>query len=290
MSSVAQSASSAAHTARSEASPWVERLARAGYLGKGILYVLVALLALNAAFSGGGGAEGSKGALATLAGEGWFGTVLLWIIMLGLFGYAAWNAFRAIVDPENEGDDKKGIAKRIFFGLSAVTHTLLAVWVATHLLGSSGGGGSGGSGGGGGGGGGSEGLVAKVLAWGTIGRILVAAAGLGIIGYAVKQFLKSYKDDLSDMLDLSSLSQKARKTVETIARVGLAARGVVFTVVGWFFIQAAWQYSSDKAGGLGQALQTMGAFGPWLLGLVAIGLLAYGVHMGVKSRYRRIGT
>ncbi len=46
----------------------------------------------------------------------------------------------------------------------------------------------------------------------------------------------------------------------------------------------------DKALGLGGALRTLARqpFGPYLLGAVAVGLVAYGAFMFVMARYRKI--
>ena len=281
------SSSATADRAKHEAtnvSGWLERLARAGYAAKGVLYGVIGLLAFLAAFTAGGEIGGSKNALSAIENQGIFGTILLWIIFVGLIGYALWQFFRAAMDPENEGTDAKAIAKRVFFAISGVIHAALAFWIFSHLLGSGGGGDSGS----GGGGGGTQGLVGRVLEWGMIGRLLVGAAGLGIAGFGVQQLIKAYKVDLSDQLDLSSLQGSSRSAVVTISRVGLAARGVVFCVVGVFFLSAAWWAQSSESGGTGEALKWLGSFGPWVLGAIAIGLIAYGIYMLVKSRYRRI--
>jgi hypothetical protein len=275
-------AGDAADEAQHHAAPWVERLARVGYAAKGVLYLLVGVLAARAAFGLGGQVGGSKDALSTLAGEGLFGQILLWAIAIGLLGYALWNGFRAILDPENEGDDKKGVGKRVFFGISGVIHLSLAIWVFTHLLTS--GGGSGGSGGSGG----TQGMVGSVLSWGLIGQVLVAAAALGILGYGIQQLIKAWKQDLSDKLMMGRMSHGVRQATIFTGRAGMAARGVIFVMVGGFIFTAAWQHDSSEAGGLGAALQQLGAVGAWALGLVAIGVALYGIHMFFKAKYRRI--
>ena len=73
-------------------------------------------------------------------------------------------------------------------------------------------------------------------------------------------------------------------------RLGYAARGVVSGVIGAFLVQAAVQTDPDKALGLGGALRTLARqpFGPYLLGAVAAGLMAYGAFMFVMARYRKI--
>jgi hypothetical protein len=56
-------------------------------------------------------------------------------------------------------------------------------------------------------------------------------------------------------------------------------------------VQAAWQANPQQAGGVGKALQTLAgqSYGPWLLGIVALGLVAYGLYSAiVLARYRRI--
>jgi hypothetical protein len=60
--------------------------------------------------------------------------------------------------------------------------------------------------------------------------------------------------------------------------------------MGIFLMQAALQTDPDKARGLGGALQALvlQPFGPYLLGAVALGLVAYGAFMLVVARYRRI--
>jgi hypothetical protein len=73
-------------------------------------------------------------------------------------------------------------------------------------------------------------------------------------------------------------------------QAGLTARGVVFVIIAYFLVQAAVTYDPNKAGGLGQAFQTLASqpFGPWLLGIVAVGLIAYGIYGLFLARYRRI--
>jgi hypothetical protein len=70
-------------------------------------------------------------------------------------------------------------------------------------------------------------------------------------------------------------------------RFGLAARGVVIAIAGGFLVVAALWSDPQEATGLGGALQTLlrESFGPWLLGTVALGLVAYGLLMLAVARY-----
>ena len=66
---------------------------------------------------------------------------------------------------------------------------------------------------------------------------------------------------------------------------------VVFAIVGIFLIGAAVQHNPQNAKGLDSALIELlkQLFGPWLLDLVAPGLIAYGVYSFVEARYRSVG-
>jgi hypothetical protein len=101
---VAQNGSSGGQHAKRvarKAHPWIERLARFGYVAYGVVYFLVGVLAVQAAFSGANQAAGQQGALrAVLAAP--LGRVLLCIIALGLLAYAAWRLYEGVMDPEDE--------------------------------------------------------------------------------------------------------------------------------------------------------------------------------------------
>jgi hypothetical protein len=73
-------------------------------------------------------------------------------------------------------------------------------------------------------------------------------------------------------------------------RFGLAARGLVFMLAGGFVVVAALRFDPSEAAGLCGALQTLlrQPFGSWLLGVTALGLVAYGLLMLAVTRYGRI--
>ena len=87
-----------ATTARA-ASPWIERLARIGYVAKGVVHILVGWIAAQAAIGSGGSTTDSSGALRTIVDEP-MGRTILWIIAAGLLGYALWRILEAV--PKDE--------------------------------------------------------------------------------------------------------------------------------------------------------------------------------------------
>ncbi len=264
-------------TAASKASPWVERLARVGYVAYGVVYVLVGGLALRAAFGGDGGATGQEGALRFILAAP-LGKVLLVLVALGLLAYAAWRVFQGVADPDNEGKDVKGIGKRINHALNGLFLCALAFTAGGLALGS-----------GGGGGGGPDDWTATLLAQ-PLGRWLAVAAGAVICGVGLYQFYKAYKADFRDELKLGEMSLGEKRWTTHAGRLGFSAKGAVFLVIGIFLAQAALQSNPQKARGLGGALETLvrQPFGPYLLGAVAAGLVAFGAFMFVMARYRRI--
>jgi peptidoglycan/LPS O-acetylase OafA/YrhL len=82
-----------------------------------------------------------------------------------------------------------------------------------------------------------------------------------------------------------------KKAVILLGRLGYGALGVVFTIIGFFMIVAAVKFNSQQAKGLDTALGELLQlpFGRVLLGIVALGLIAYGVYSFVEARYRRLG-
>src|SRR6187549_2618386 len=103
------------------AQPWVEVLARIGYVVRGVLYIVVGILAVQVAL-GAGGETTDKGGALTAIGIQPFGTVLLVLTIIGLAGYSLWGFIRAIFDPFNRGTSPRGIAQRLGYVVSAITY------------------------------------------------------------------------------------------------------------------------------------------------------------------------
>ena len=93
-------------------------------------------------------------------------------------------------------------------------------------------------------------------------------------------------------LKLAEMSPREERWATIAGRVGYAARGLTFGLIGSFLIQAALHANPDQARGLDGALKALAnqPYGPWLLGLTAAGLVAYGAYMFVEGRYRRIAV
>ena len=275
----ASGAKEGARRVRRRARPWIERVARFGYAAYGVVYVLVGVLSVRAAFGGRGKTAGQEGALQTILLAP-LGRVLLGLVALGLLGYATWRLFQGILDPDNEGRDAKGFVKRSDHVVNGLFHAALSVSVGRVALGS-----------GGGGGGGPDDWTATLLQQ-PFGPWLVGLVGAGILAVGLFQFYRAYDAKFMEKLKPGGMSPRERRWTTRTGRLGHAARGVVFIIMGIFLAQAALQSDPDEARGLGGALSALAAqpFGPYLLGLVASGLVAFGLFMFVVARYRRIET
>jgi hypothetical protein len=267
-----------AEEGKEQANPWVERLARLGYITKGIVYAIIGVLAAQLAFGTGGETTGSSGALMEIVSQP-FGRILLGIVAVGLVGYTLWRLVQAGADTEQKGSDAEGIGSRLGYAVSGVIYGALA-WTAIQIVMGSGGGGGGGS---------TQDWTARLMAQ-PFGRWLVGLVGLGVIGFAIYQLYKGISGSFRKKMTMQSMSDREKKTATTVGRLGLSARGVVVGMIGVFLIQAAWQADPQEAKGLGSTLQELiqQPAGPWLLGIVAIGLVAYGIYMFFMGRYRKL--
>ncbi|MDX5348404.1 MAG: DUF1206 domain-containing protein [Hymenobacteraceae bacterium] len=272
---------------------WAEKYARFGIAAKGIVYCLLGILAFMAAFEiGGSSAEADKQGAFKLILEQPFGKVLVAIVALGLLGYVMWRFIQAIKDPDQKGSDAKGIGIRIGYAFSGLIYLALAYYAATLVFRDLPSGSSGGSGSGSGGGSGDSSnafFVDKLLEQ-PFGQWLVGIVALGIIIKGLYQFYRAFTGKFKRKVDTSTLDHKAQEAFDKAGRIGYTSRGVVLCIIGYFFIRAAFQADPSEAKGTSSAFSFIeqSSYGSWLLGLVAIGLVGYGVFMFFKAKYRRM--
>ena len=277
--SAAREAGDHAEKAAREASPWVEWIARFGYAAKGVVYVVMGVLAmLAAAGAGGGSTTDQNGAFQTIE-EAPFGQVLLSVVAVGLLGYVLWRSIQAVADPDGEGTDLKGVVKRIGYAGSALIHAFFAFTAANLAAGAGGKWGSS-----------AEEWTGWFLSL-PLGWLFLVAVGTGIVGVGLYQIYEAYHSEFKKYLKLGALSDGEHGWIEHGGRFGVVARGVVFVIAGVFLILAALRSDEQEVRGLGGALSAIleqPFFGNLLLGIVAVGLVAYGLLMIAVARYRSI--
>ncbi|MEO5815415.1 MAG: DUF1206 domain-containing protein [Gemmatimonadaceae bacterium] len=266
-------------SASSAATPWIEKLARAGFAAKALLYAIIGVLAFQAALGSGGKTTGTKGALREVLDKP-FGSIALLIIAVGLLGYAAWRIVEGFADPERKGSDAKGLALRGSFVVRGIAHAILAVQ-AIRLASSHGGGVQ-------------DGAAAKEATSRAMtiphGEWLVILLGATVACFGLYQLYRGARSKLSKQLDFGRLRTEAGPWAIVVSRFGIAARGVVFAMIGVLLIKAGWHGKASESGGVGDALAALGdgASGQIVLAIVAAGLVAYGAYEAVQARYRHI--
>jgi hypothetical protein len=259
-----------------EVAPWIERLARVGYAAKAVLYATVGILAAQAALGQGGRTTDTGGALRELL-QAPYGRTMLIVVAVGLLGYSLWLFVRAATDAEHRGNGAKGVALRVGDAIRGIAHTALAL-AAFRLARGDGDGGEGG---------GTRELAGRAMDV-PFGEGLVWVAAAAVAGYGLYQLYRSWRSKLGRRLALSELPAGTARWVVAVSRFGIAARGIVFCLIGYFLARAAAQHDPSQAGGLKESLGALAEVGRWPLAAVGLGLVAYGVYELVNARYRRI--
>ncbi|MBB3318323.1 hypothetical protein FHT77_004219 [Rhizobium sp. BK181] len=247
-----------------------ELLARAGYVARGIVFVLVAGLALFSSF---GSRPETRSALDTLLSQP-LGRVWLTLIGMGLLGFVAWRLAQSVANADNHENDAKGLAIRATLFASAVIYIGLAAYAFSRTLNLDyGGHGSG-----------EKGLAAWALAQ-PFGIYLAGAIGLAFLlggGITVHKGLSRHFERY--------LSVSGRRPLLLLCIYGLVSRGIIFLIIGVLFCYAALTVDPDKAGSMADALNWIRRlpFGAIIYLAVALGLASFGLYNFVEARYRII--
>lgn len=258
---------------------WLVPLGRAGFAAIGCVYLIVGVLAAQAAVGAGGETTDTAGALGHIV-QAPFGRLALGIVAIGLAGYAIWRLLQAVLDTERKGESPAGAASRVGFAIAGVAYCGLAFSAVAMSLdrGSQP----------------NEDQAAQDhTAWlmsQPFGPALVVLVGLIVIGVGCAQWVTAYRASFRKRLSDGDLQPQTREAITLIGRLGYVARGIAFALIGAFLVLAGVRAEPHEARGLAGTLATLASqpFGPFLLGVVAIGLAAYGVHMLIAARYRRM--
>lgn len=264
--------------------PLVENLLRLGYLVRGLVYGVVGLLALQAVLGGGGAITDLQGAIRAM-GKTSLGGLLLYGILAGLASYGLWGLIRAYFDPLHKGTDTEGIAERIGYAVSGISYLFLA-YVTYSLITNKASSAQNGS---------QTAQIQKFTtdllskSWGVW---VVGLLGMIIIGVGVIQIYRGAQPDFPQQYKPYALSRSQVKWIVRIGRFGAAARGLVFALIGLFLLSAAIYNDPRRAQGFEGVLKSLlnQPYGLWLLGVVALGLIAFGIYSalsGMWLRFRR---
>ena len=259
-------------------STWLERLARAGLLARGLLYVVVAILATQVAAGRNGARPDKQGALQAVVHQP-FGRLLVLLVAVGFAGYAAWRFVEAAVGPADEPDSTKSKFKRVGYLLRGGLYTFLFgsavklfIWSNSASPETA-----------------EADWTARVLDW-PGGTWLVQGAGLVAIGAGLYIGWRGLSGKFRKRLKSLEMDSAVRWWVRAVGTVGNVARMLVALLIGVFLIVAARTHDPEQAVGIDGALKRLAdrPYGTTLLIGVAIGLAAYGLYSFAEARYRRV--
>ncbi len=258
--------------------PTIVRLARVGYLAKGLVFLSFGLYTARAAFGLGRLPDGLQGALADWANQP-FGQVLLGAMAVGLLGYVLWLLCRAFLDADRQGRSPLALVRRagaLSNATAFLTLAAFAVQVAWQGWG--------------------QGDGNNPQAWVSwflmrpLGPGLVVGAGLFMIGVMVNHLVVALTSMFLQTLDLRGCAPWVVTLLRLTGQWGLLARGSVFGLVGVLLVRAGWREDAHASGGIGAAMRALGhgPLGLWALGLLALGMLSLAVFSFLQAWYRRV--
>ena len=260
--------------ANSEALRW---LARAGLAARGVMYVIVGWIAVQVAFGRSRQQADRTGALHSISSTP-VGGVLLWLLVVGFIGMALWQLSEALYGAP--GSDGTKASKRLAAFARAVIYAVIAYGVLKYALG--------------------EGspkssdtqsvdLTATLLRY-PGGQALVVVIGLALIGGGLYLAYQAWRKEFRRDLELGQMRRRTRRVVEWLGRYGGIARGIVFVTSGIFLVVAAVDAQPQQAKGIDSSLRALAAtpLGPWLLLLVAIGLIMFGLFSCCEAKWVRL--
>jgi len=256
----------------------LELAARVGYGARGFVYLSVGLLVLAATLGIVGDAVGVRGALEWLSQRP-LGRLWMLLTSLGLAAFVLWRALQSVFDADHEGTSPNGLMTRTGQLVSGLSYAALAVAAFALFAGPRAGDPS-------------EGVVesqqrAAMLLGLPFGRWLLIAAGLAIFGIGVANVVKAWREDFREYLDCS---ESMCRRVTPLARFGHVARGLAYLPLAGLVVLAGWHARTAEVTSFGAALEVVErrTAGEWIIGVIALGFVAFGAFSFIEARFRRI--
>ncbi len=255
---------------------WAIPVMRAGYLGRALVYTVVAGVSLWAIWQG-GQATGTSEALARLEGS-WGGSAVLVLILVGMICYAVWRLLDSVFDLEDYGTEAKGIVARSGMIVTGLAHLAIAGIVAKLLFdvnAASGGSGSDGSA--------ISGLVAQAMSL-PGGRWIVGCVGLATFGAGIYYIDKGWNHRYRKHLRANDWTFRMSK----VLLAGVVAQGVIVGAIGALFVLAALRANPGEAGGVNKVFAwAYSTPAGWILvAAICLGLLGFAIFCLVNAIWR----
>ncbi len=265
-----KTAKRAAREARS--SPALRLLARGGYAANAVVHLLIGIIVLAIAFGGRG--EGDQAGAFKAIGAAPLGFLALWLLAALLAALGVWHAANGVI--ASRASDVKKWGVRIGEWGQAVVFLALGFIAGAVALGARP----------------NAERTAEEASRGVLnvpgGPWLLGLVGIGVgiggISFIVMGVLRSFRKKV----DLPE--GRLGTVVTTLGVVGFIAKGIALLVVGVLLVVAAVKVDPGTAGGLDGAIDALLEVwgGPFLVGIVGTGLVAYAVFTFFRADYARL--
>jgi len=213
------------------------------------------------------------GAIEAIAGKP-FGYLLLWILVIGFLGLAIWRFMQAAVMRLNltEGHRVKAFMYGVGYAILFVSTLRFVVHGRTPTGSDSA----------------ARDYTAQLLSYDG-GQVILVIIGIVLAILGIIMAIKGLSAEFTRHLRMGWMSGSTQNAVIRLGQVGYVARGVVLVGIGIAAFDAAVTYNAARAEGVDGALRSFAqtAFGPWLLILVALGLIAFGILSFFEAKWRR---
>jgi hypothetical protein len=122
------------------------------------------------------------------------------------------------------------------------------------------------------------------------GWSMVLGTGMGFTVAGGYYLYRMCRGNFEGIFHCEKMSETQRKLYFAFGRLGCAARGTIFLVVGYYLVLAGWNVDPRQVEGQAGALHIISQqpLGPMILGFIAIGLVALGAFSIAELRYGRI--
>jgi hypothetical protein len=252
-------------------------MARAGLGARAAIYFLICYLTADIALHGGSPAPAdSNGALQEVGREP-AGPAVLFILAIGLAGYALWRFVSAVAAADLR---EHAWAKRLGLAACGAVYLALCARAVALAVGSAHSNSASSN---------PSPIAATVLRW-PGGPLYVGLCAAGFIGGGLALFIWGWAHDYSRVLDRARMSTRLYDIARTAGIIGDSVRGLLIGLIGAYLVTSAVTDNPREVKGLDQALQALAhkPFGTWLLGFACAGLFSFAVYSAFEARYRRL--
>ncbi len=251
----------------------IQGLVKVGLASRAVVYTILAYLAADIALHGSSPSKAdSQGALVLVESQP-AGSLLLTILAIGFAAYTLWRLALAWKGHEASSWKRAGsVAAALVYG--GLCYQALSIVLGS---GSSGGPSSH-----------PAPLVAAALNL-PAGKVLVGVAALAIAAGGIALAVWGWVHHDTDVLQTGKMTAAERRMPRFSGTGGEVTRGLLVLLVALYLASAAATGNASRVKSLGGALLGLShePFGPWLLALIAFGLLLFAISSCFEVVYRK---